>query len=201
MRAAALAAAVLLLAAIAALLLWPDAARADDYHAWAVPHRANITAYKKFLQQRKVADVVPMPQLLKSARNWQECHAEPYAIPPQELWPRLVPTLLVVKKMKSAGAFRKPMAASVYRDPVLNDCAGGAKSSRHLQLNAIDFDIEASKTSLKKLCSAWQKLGPKYGIGLGFYTPTRIHIDTSGYRTWGADHSFKTSLCLQAPPA
>lgn len=193
-----IAASVLLFATITTLFLRPDTAQADDYSTWAKPYRANIAAYKKFLQQRKVADVIPMPQLLKSARNWQECRAEPYAIPPQELWPRLVPTLLVVKKMKSAGALKKPVAASVYRDPALNDCAGGAKSSRHLQLNAIDFDIEASKNSLEKLCSVWQKLGPQYGIGLGFYTPTRIHIDTSGYRTWGADHSFKTSLCLQA---
>ena len=74
---AVLAISVLLLAAITAFLLWPDTAQADDYTTWAGPHRANIAAYKKFLQQRKVADVVPMPQLLKSARNWQECHAEP----------------------------------------------------------------------------------------------------------------------------
>ena len=69
--------------------------------------------------------------------------------------------------------------------------------SKHMQLNAIDFDIDATPESLENLCNAWKTLGPELKLGLGFYTPTRIHLDTQGFRSWGSDHTHKTSLCLQ----
>lgn len=161
---------------------------AERYAVWSRKHGDEILAYQNFLDEKAVGDIVPLAQLLKSARDWKKCHAEPFTLPPKELWPNLVPTLLVVGKLKSDG---------VLINPVLNVCAGGSAKSKHLQLNAIDFDIEASPTSLETLCNAWRTLGQELQLGLGFYSPSRIHLDTLGFRSWGSDYTYKTSLCLQ----
>ena len=159
--------------------------------------RRRNSRLSNYLDKKAVGDIVPMSQLLKSARDWKKCRAEAFTMPPIELWSNIVPTLLVVKKFKSAGMLISPMAASVYRNPILNACAGGSLKSKHLQLNAIDFDIKMTPNSLETLCKAWSKQGPELMLGLGFYTPSRIHLDTLGHRSWGSDFTYKTSLCTQ----
>ncbi len=170
---------------------------AERYALWERKHTLEIAEYQAFLDEKEVGDIVPISQLLKSARDWKKCKAEPFTMPPKELWPNIVPTLQIVGKFKSEGVLINPVAASVYRDPVLNACAGGSPKSKHMQLNAIDFDIDATPESLQTLCNAWKTLGPELTIGLGFYSPTRIHLDTLGFRSWGTDYTFKTSPCLQ----
>jgi uncharacterized protein YcbK (DUF882 family) len=170
---------------------------AQRYALWERKHTADIAEYQAFLDHNEVGDIIPLSQLLKSARDWKKCKAEPFTMPPKELWPNIVSTLQIVKKFKSEGMLINPVAASVYRDPVLNTCAGGSPKSKHMQLNAIDFDIDATPESLGTLCHAWKTLGPELQLGLGFYTPTRIHLDTQGFRSWGTDYTFKTSPCLQ----
>jgi len=171
---------------------------AERYASWSRNHGAEILAYQNFLDENSVGNIVPLSQLLKSARDWKKCKAEPFTMPPKELWPNIVPTLQVIQKFKLEGVLLNPVAASVYRDPVLNACAGGSPGSKHLQLSAIDFDIDATPESLETLCNAWLTQGSELKLGLGFYTPTRIHLDTLGYRSWGSDYTHKTSLCLQA---
>ena len=173
---------------------------AERYAIWSKKHGNEVLAYQQFLDEKAVGDIIPLSQLLKSARDWKKCKAEPYTMPPKELWPNIVPTLLVVKKFKTEGVFINPVAASVYRDPTLNACAGGSPGSKHMQLNAIDFDIDATPESLETLCNAWRTQGAELKLGLGFYTPTKIHLDTLGYRSWGTDFTHKTSLCLQTEP-
>lgn len=169
---------------------------AERYATWSKKHGDEILAYQNFLDENAVGDIVPLSQLLKSARDWKKCKAEPFTMPPKELWPNIVPTLLVVKKFKAEAVLINPIAASVYRDPVLNVCAGGSPKSKHMQLNAIDFDIDVTPESLETLCQAWRTQGAELKLGLGFYTPTKIHLDTLGYRSWGTDFTHKTSLCL-----
>ncbi len=169
---------------------------AERYAAWSKKHVDEISAYQQFLDENAVGDILPLSQLLKSARDWKKCKAEPYTMPPKELWPNIVPTLQVVRKFRSEAILVHPVAASAYRDPVLNKCAGGSPGSKHMQLNAIDFDIDSTPASLETLCHAWRTQGAELKLGLGFYTPTRIHLDTLGYRSWGSDYTHKTSLCL-----
>lgn len=169
---------------------------AERYARWERKHHIEIAEFQAFLDAKAVGDVVPVSQLLKSARDWKKCKAEPFTMPPKELWPNIVPTLQVVKKFKAEGVLINPVAASVYRDPALNVCAGGSPKSKHMQLNAIDFDIEVTPDSLVTLCKAWKTSGSELNLGLGFYTPSRIHLDTLGHRSWGSDHTHKTSLCL-----
>ena len=83
----------------------------------------------------------------------------------------------------------------------LNACAGGSPRSRHLSNNALDLDIPGAASDNQRLCAYWRKQGPAMKLGLGSYTKTRIHLDTSGFRTWGNDHTWRTSLCTDRPHA
>jgi uncharacterized protein YcbK (DUF882 family) len=97
--------------------------------------------------------------------------------------------------LKEAGLVDERNIASAYRGDTLNRCAGGSDRSRHLSNNALDFDLAESPDNIKQLCEFWRNEGPALKLGLGFYTNTTIHLDTSGFRTWGTDHTRRTSLC------
>jgi uncharacterized protein YcbK (DUF882 family) len=102
----------------------------------------------------------------------------------------------VVARLREAGLIDPALARSGWRDPVVNRCAGGATGSRHLHNNAIDFDLPERQGNIDGLCAWWRAHGPKARIGLGVYTPTAIHIDTSGFRTWGTNRTRRSSLCV-----
>ncbi len=64
-----------------------------------------------------------------------------YMIPNRELWNNQIATLRVFKYLVAAKVLTDFEVTSVYRDLPLNQCAGGANSSRHLFNSAIDFRI------------------------------------------------------------
>ncbi|MET0893165.1 MAG: D-Ala-D-Ala carboxypeptidase family metallohydrolase [Pseudoxanthomonas sp.] len=170
----------------------------DSFRHWAAPHSALVTEYQQFLDRRQLGHVAPMRFLLRSARMWRECGASEFALAPKEQWSNIVPTLRVVRDLQAAGLVDARRVASGYRDGALNQCAGGSTRSRHVFNNALDFDLADSPGNVVRLCQYWRDKGPALKLGLGFYTDTRIHLDTSGFRTWGADHTHKTSLCNQS---
>lgn len=174
----------------------------DRYLQWSVtPQAEGVARYQQYLDAQGLGQVAPMRSLLRSARSWRECHASEFALPPQALWPNLLPTLSVLRDLRTAGLVDPSLAASGYRDAELNRCAGGAARSRHLSNNALDFDLPASADAVARLCEYWRRQGPALKLGLGFYTDTRIHLDTSGFRTWGSDHTRRTSLCNTPNPS
>ena len=156
--------------------------------------------YQRYLADNGLGEVAPMQALLRSARLWRECDASEYVLPPKSLWPNLLPTLRVLRDLQAAGLVEGNKVASGYRDPTLNTCAGGSGRSRHVLNNALDFDL-SSPDRVIRLCDYWRSKGPALKLGLGFYTDTRIHLDTSGFRTWGSDHTRRTSLCNTTPPS
>ena len=123
----------------------------------------------------------------------------------RELWSNQVPTLRVFKYLVAANVLTDFEVTSVYRDLPLNQCAGGANSSRHLFNSAIDFrigpeypqaqDYAAIENTKFKLCQFWLQHGQSLNMGLGLYASGQIHIDTQGYRTWGPDLSRRSSMC------
>jgi uncharacterized protein YcbK (DUF882 family) len=166
------------------------------YERWHRAHAADIGAYHRFLHANGVADVVPMPQLLRTVRDWRRC-GEEFAVPPRTTWHAIVPTLRLLAALRRQGLLSGgTRVASAWRSPEMNACAGGAPRSRHLDNGAIDLDWNAPPDGLAKLCAAWGSTGGTYAWGLGFYTRERIHLDTGGYRTWGSDHHSRTSLCV-----
>ncbi|WP_232380439.1 D-Ala-D-Ala carboxypeptidase family metallohydrolase [Leptospira ainlahdjerensis] len=141
---------------------------------------------EKFLREHKVLNVVPIEQLLRQGTDWRQTESQPFAIPPRDLWPNILPTLKVIRDLilPQVGPVT---VVSGFREAEYNNKAGGAKSSRHLQFSALDMipDREIDRVHLKgKLLVLWQKEGPARKIGVGLYSRNRFHIDTLGFRKW-----------------
>jgi uncharacterized protein YcbK (DUF882 family) len=167
------------------------------FFEWRDAHRADVDAYATYLRGHGVDGVVPLPQLLRTVRDWRRCGDE-FAVPPRATWPAIVPTLQLLAELRSDGVLAgRTQVMSTWRSPAMNACAGGAGRSRHVDNGALDLDWDAPPDGLARLCEAWGgELGSRRAWGLGFYTPTRIHLDTSGWRTWGHDFHSRTSLCV-----
>lgn len=156
--------------------------------------------YRSYLLQYVL--VPPMQELLTTARDWQACNAAAYEVPPPALWHNIVPTLQLYAILQHRNLLPEDtVIRSVYRNPALNDCAGGAKGSKHLNNAAIDiwselfFDPVNLSASQNALCQFWYDYGEYYNMGLGLYATGAIHLDTQGYRKWGGQYSDEGSPC------
>lgn len=181
---------------------------AHDYQMWlrTRPYDAQKAQhYERFLRQHLGAEVPPMHELLTTARSWQACGYEPYEVPPPELWNNMLPTLKLYNRLKWQGILPSTtQIRSVYRNPMLNRCAGGASSSKHLINGAIDIWVpeygdnsDALFTLKDRLCRFWQDEGRTHNFGLGLYATGAIHLDTHGYRKWGMQFSRSNSPCQE----
>ena len=174
---------------------------ADAYAHWldAAPGRgAEVQAFKNYLEQQGVGGVLPVSQLLLNATSWQGCVAAPYSLPPRALWPNVIPTLRFIRD-QIVPALGPVTAVSGYREPQLNACAGGATHSAHALYFALDLVPEKTMTRsdlIATVCRLHARFGAAYHVGLGFYQGLRFHIDTHGFRRWGADWHSATSPCV-----
>jgi len=178
-----------------------------DFNAWlnSNSYRAQqVAEYQRYLTTRVGAqNVPPLSQLLTTARSWDKCGYEPYQLPPQELWANIVPTLRLYTELKNQGVIPATSEIrSVYRSPGLNDCAGGADSSKHMNGSAMDIWVPEYENNLwqrstmqDRLCQFWQYQGQEHNFGLGLYATGAIHLDTDGYRKWGFHHASSSSSC------
>ena len=111
------------------------------YRSWylAAPWRAaQVKSFNDYLASHQVAGILPTWQLLRTATSWQECGGQPFEVPPAEDWPNMVQTLRYVHDYV-VPAVGPVEAVSVYRNPTLNQCAGGAPESAHKLDSAIDL--------------------------------------------------------------
>lgn len=160
--------------------------------------KADVTAIEAYLTGEGVGDVLPIADILRSDARWRRCEAaEPFAVPPRRLWPAMVPTLRYVRDhvVPAVGPVR---VVSGYRDPAANICFKGASASRHLRFAALDLMPERPlqrEELIAALCPLHARTGSRFAVGLGIYNVTRFHIDTAGYRRWGADYRGATSPC------
>ena len=144
-------------------------------------------AFNNYLVSNGVGGVAPTWQLLRTATDWQKCGAEPYEVPPTSEWPNIVATLRYI------GANIVPVMGpvepvSVYRNPALNDCAGGAMASTHREMGAVDMVPLRPITRealMRGLCAIHASSASSSNAGLGFYKGLRFHIDSRKYREWG----------------
>jgi hypothetical protein len=184
----------------------PDAAAAWDpaaqyitkgqdepgYRSWylAAPWRAaQVKAFNDYLASAQVSGIVPTWQLLRTATAWQECGQQPFEVPPSDEWPHMVQTLRYIRDhvIPTVGPV-EPVSA--YRNPVLNQCAGGAPESAHKLDSAIDMvplKPITREALIKTLCDEHTKNGGPYGAGLGFYAFLRFHVDSMKFRRWNMD--------------
>lgn len=166
----------------------------------------SVQAYQRFLKQQGISAYVPNFEFLQTARDWQQCDASEFEVPPQELWGNIVPTLKILNRLVDEKILTQFSVTSVYRNFKLNQCAKGAPSSKHIFNAALDFRIGDENPDLNqqlmiqerkaKLCQFWLDSGEELHMGLGVYASGQIHIDSAGFRTWGADHRYSSSPCI-----
>lgn len=146
-----------------------------------------VKAFHDYLSTYGVGGVAPTWQLLRTATDWQKCGSEPFEVPPTSAWPNIVAALRYV------GTYVTPQigpveVVSVYRNPRLNACAGGAPESTHKTLGAVDMVPLRPITRealISRLCQIHQASGEQFWVGLGLYKGIRFHIDAKKYREWG----------------
>jgi hypothetical protein len=162
-----------------------------DYQAWLAANpgnRGQILSFEAWQQAAGVDHVLPSWQLVRTASMWRECNGQPFEVPPFRLWPGMVRTLRFIRD-HVVPAVGPVEAVSGYRNPALNVCARGSERSAHLDFFALDM-IPLRPTTRRQLferiCPMHSRDGPAAGVGLGFYTYTRFHIDTRSFRRWGS---------------
>lgn len=162
------------------------------YRNWylAAPwHAGSVKSFNDYLTTYGVARVVPTWQLLRTASDWQKCGAQPFEVPPAEDWPNVIQTLRYIRD-KVIPTIGPVEPVSVYRNPLLNQCAAGAPESAHRFMQAVDLVPlrPITRDALQQqLCIVHARSGEGYGVGLGFYVGLRFHIDSRKFRTWGVN--------------
>jgi hypothetical protein len=171
------------------------------YRSWylAAPDRASqVKAFNDYLVANEVGGILPTWQLLRTATSWKDCGQQPFEVPPVEEWPHMVQTLRYIHDyvVPSIGPVEP---VSVYRNPALNVCAGGAPESAHKLDSAVDLvplrPIDRV-TLMRTLCGVHTQHGAAYNTGLGFYAYLRFHIDSIKYRRWNMD----PAVAAECPP-
>jgi hypothetical protein len=171
------------------------------YRSWylAAPWRAaQVTMFNDYLADAGVAGVVPTWQLFRTATAWQECGGQPFEIAPTSEWPHVVQTLRYIRDYV-IPVIGPVEPVSVYRNPALNVCAGGAPESAHMHLSAVDLvplNPIAREVLMRTLCGVHSQHGAAYGTGLGFYAYLRFHIDSTKFRRWNMD----PAVAAECPP-
>lgn len=202
-------AAFALAALLVVLMASPSAAREQaegqskaDYLAWLsrdAGARTMVLSFKSFLEAADVDDVVPTWQLVRTASKWRDCGGPRFEVAPAAEWVHIADTLRFVEA-EVEPVIGDVQPVSGFRNAELNQCAGGAKASAHRHFYALDLvpaDEDVSRSALiRDVCRIHNNAGRKLGIGLGFYSGMRFHLDSKGYRRWGANGSGATSPCV-----
>ncbi len=178
----------------------PQGQNHADYLAWLAKSpaaRAQVLAFKQFLDMEEVDEVIPTWQLLRTASMWRECDGPRFEVSPFTEWQNLAGTLRFVKN-HVRPVVGEVQALSGYRNGELNQCSGGAKASAHRHFFALDLTPVRPLSRdgmIRSICSIHDYRGRDYDIGLGFYGGMRFHVDSKGFRRWGSDGKGDTSPC------
>jgi hypothetical protein len=181
--------------------LAPGQAQAD-YHAWLArspENRDAVRAFRTYLADKGVEDVIPVWQLIRTSSSWRQCSAARFEVAPVDKWEHIVTTLRFVRD-EVTPAIGEVEALSVYRNEQLNSCSNGAPASAHRMFFALDLTPVAPQVTrtamIRSICAAHGRNGRGYDTGLGFYSGLRFHVDSSGFRRWGPDGRGATSPCV-----
>lgn len=168
--------------------------------------QSSFDGLEAFLRHEGVADIVPTWQLTRTDTFYAgRCNLGHFNIPPEELWPNIIPALRLVQE-SVIPAVGEVEVRSSWRSEELNRCARGANRSKHLQFAALDLvaaDGASGPEFYHTLCSMHRRTGPRSRMGLGaYYDPARpnnaggrFHIDGEGFRQWGRKYTAASSPC------
>lgn len=156
-----------------------------------------MRSFRSFLAEKRVEDVLPVWQLVRTSSSWRQCSAGRFEVAPARQWSNIVKTLAFVKD-EVRPAIGEVEALSAFRNDQLNGCSKGKPRSAHRMFFAMDLvpvDDIARNDMIAQLCTVHAHRGAGYRAGLGFYSGSRFHVDSSGFRKWGADGRGASSPC------
>jgi Peptidase M15 len=172
-----------------------------DFTAWldrSPANRAALGAFRDRLAAEGVERVVPLWQLVRTSSSWRQCGAQPFEVAPRDKWDNIVRTLKFVRD-DVVPAIGPVEALSAYRNEALNACSDGAPQSAHRHFFALDLTPVRADVGrpqmIRGICAAHARDGRSYDAGLGFYAGRRFHVDSNGFRKWGADGRGASSPC------
>lgn len=175
-----------------------------DYLAWLARdprHVAQVEEFRTHLASEGLENVVPVWQLIRTSSSWRACNADRFEVAPRDKWEHISTTLRFVRD-EVEPALGPVEAVSGYRNEQLNRCSAGAPQSAHREFFAIDLaPVNPAVTRgqmIRQICAAHARDGRAYNTGLGFYNGERFHVDSNGFRKWGADGRGATSPCVSA---
>lgn len=169
----------------------PDGQGPAEYQAWidsGPAVRGAVLSFEAWQRAAGVEGILPTWEVLRTASMWRECAGPPFEVPPHHFWPDMVKTLRFVRDHVTP-AVGPVEAVSGYRNSELNTCARGSATSPHKDFFALDLvplaPIERGEL-FRRLCAVHARHGPEFETGLGFYAFQRFHVDSRGFRRWGA---------------
>ncbi len=158
-----------------------------DFDAWvAGGHAGAFARFEKFLADEGVADVLPPWTLWYQGTDWKTLGLPAFAEPPEAAWPKMVPTLRLVREVV-VPAVGPVQLRSGFRTVGYNERAKGASRSQHLNFAGLDLVPERSWTRKElhaALSEAYRLHGAERRMGLGLYSGLRFHVDTARHRRW-----------------
>jgi hypothetical protein len=173
------------------------------FQSWLSAAAERAAAFERFeamLDREGVTGVLPSHELWLADRLAPECVVEPFTMPPEAIWPRIVPALRFIRDHVKP-VIGDVAVASGYRDVAFNACVEGAPQSAHLSFHALDLlpvDRRVTRARLiETLCPGHARDGPGARIGMGIYQARRFHIDARRFRGWGEDFHAATFPCAR----
>lgn len=149
-------------------------------------NRRTFGELSQFLKESGVADATAPENLLRQGSDWLDIHEPPFAIPPQDYWNNILPTLKLIRD-EVVPVIGPVDIVSAFRTERYNRKAGGARKSKHKTFCGVDL-VPVSNISrpelIDELRNLQARLGPESHMGLGIYSGVRFHVDTCGYRSW-----------------
>lgn len=132
----------------------------------------------------------------EAVTRMRKAPGSPYAIPPREWWPRMLPTITEIF-MPIRQAMGVPLVVGGYRPPDYNEAVGGAEKSQHQAFSALDIKVAKDHSTVERrrqlaeLAGAiYKNRGKDLRMGFGVYgypRPGNIHVDTGWTRRTWAD--------------
>lgn len=172
-----------------------------EFERWLADDPARAPAFERFealLVREGVDGVVEARELWLADRMRPECLVEPFVMPPEEVWPHIVPALRYIRDHVTP-AIGQVTVASGYRDPEFNACVNGAARSAHRGFHALDLfprdPLVTRERLIESLCPVHAREGAHLNVGMGIYRARRFHIDATRYRGWGEDFHRATFPC------
>lgn len=147
-----------------------------------MPYEGNVEEFKAFFRERMPEDISFEPEdLLISSTDLAAANrrrTEPYReLPPRDLWENLPPTLDLLGRLERASGANLEMHSS-YRSEHINTLAAGAPSSAHRRFIGVDVKPTENVQRFGALVRWYfHQRGDERNMGLGYYRPTRIHVD------------------------